>query len=158
MFFHHNTDPEKLFHQMEESGYDSLSPAIEPEKLRAICEKDPTLLEVYKQMITYCKRYAHDIFNMMHEQALLADLREKGEDTPEMYQELQVIDHNRHNLHEAMMDSVNLMSRELAKRNEDIEWMREVVAGGRASYAKFAILTFYKIYSNIIIPSQIGSL
>jgi hypothetical protein len=46
-----------------------------------------------------------------------------------------------------MISSVNLVSRELAKRGEDIEWMREVTAGGRASYAKFALLTFYKLYS-----------
>jgi hypothetical protein len=64
-----------------------------------------------------------------------------------MYEELRVLDRNRKNLHDAMISSVNLVSRELAKRGEDIEWMREVTAGGRASYAKFALLTFYKLYS-----------
>jgi hypothetical protein len=84
---------------------------------------------------------------MMYEQSKLAEFREQGLDTEEMYEELRVLDRNRKNLHNAMISSVNLVSRELAKRGEDIEWMREVTAGGRASYAKFALLTFYKLYS-----------
>lgn len=150
MFFHHETEPEEIFHTMEESGYSSLSPAIDPEDLRELCEDVPVLKTCYEQMITYCTRYAHDVFNMMYEQSLLSDLREKGEDTEEMYEELKVIDSNRHNLHEAMMDSVNLLSRQLAKHDKDNEWMREVIAGGRASYATFAMLTFYRMYSTMI--------
>ncbi len=149
MFFHHDDNPQDLLKKMEESGYGSMEPAITPKDLKALCEHEPLLLTCYEQMNTYCVRYAHDVFNMMYEQRKLEELRDAHEDTPEMYEELQTIDKNRHNLHEAMMDSVNLVSRELAKREIDIEWMREVSSGGRASYAKFAMLTFYKLYSTI---------
>ena len=149
MFFHHSEKPEDMFQKMEESGYGSLEPAITPNALRGLCEDDPVLLSCYEQMNKYCIRYAHDVFNMMYEQKKLEEFREKGEDTKEMYEELKIIDSNRHNLHEAMMDAVNLVSRELAKRSKDNEWMRDVVSGGRASYATFAILTFYNLYSTI---------
>ncbi len=158
MHFHHETNPVELFHTMEDSGYGSLSPAIDPDDLHTLCEDDPVLLSCYQEMITYCERYSHDVFNMMYEQRLLGEMREKGEDTQEMYDELKVIDTNRHNLHEAMMVSVNVVSRELAKREKDIEWMREVSSGGRASYAKFAMLTFYSKYSRMIESSKLGSL
>ncbi len=147
MFFKHEINSEEIVHTMEDSGYDTLAPAIDPQELKVLCLDTPVLMTCYEQMISYCTRYAHDVFNMMYEQALLSELREKGEDTEEMYEELKVIDLNRHNLHEAMMDSVNLLSRQLVKHNKDNEWMREVVAGGRASYATFAMLTFYRIYS-----------
>jgi hypothetical protein len=149
MFFHHQDNPHDLFKHMEDSGYGTLEPAITPRNLKELCKDDPVLLTCYEQMNTYCIRYAHDVFNMMYEQKKLEEFREKNEDTKEMYDELRIIDKNRHTLHEAMMDSVNLLSRQLAKQEKDIEWMREVSSGGRASYAKFAILTFYNIYSKI---------
>lgn len=147
MFFHHDENQQELLKKMEDSGYGSMEPAINPHDLKNVCKGEPILLTCYEQMNTYCIRYAYDVFNMMYEQRKLEEFREVKEDTAEMYEELQIIDKNRHNLHEAMMDSVNLLSRELAKREIDIEWMREVSSGGRASYAKFAMLTFYKLYS-----------
>ena len=149
MFFHHQNNPEELFSQLEESGYGSMKPAITQEDLEELCAGDQTLQLCHKQMNEYCTRYAHDVFNMMYEQSRLSELREKDEDTEEARAELKVLDTNRHNLHEAMMDSVNLMSRQLAKKEKDNEWMRELVAGGRAGYATFAMLTFYNIYSTI---------
>lgn len=157
MHFHHDTNPEELFHTMEENGYGSLSPAIDPYDLHELCKDDPTLLSCYQEMITYCDRYAHDVFTMIYEQRLLSEMKEKGEDTQEMHDELKIIDTNRHHLHEAMMISVNTLSRELAKREKDIEWMREVSSGGRASYAKFAMLTFYKKHSKIVKSSKLGA-
>ena len=157
MFFHHEFEPPELVKTMEENGYGNLEPAISPERLRALCEDDPTLLSCYESMNNYCNRYAHDVFNMMHEQKVIEEMREKGEDTKEIYAELVVIDKNRHNLHEAMMDSVNLVSRELAKRNKDNEWMRDLVAGGRAAYARFALLTFYNLYCTMKTPSESNS-
>lgn len=151
---HHESNPLEIFSKMESSGYGNLTPAITPEALKTLCENDPVLLLCYEEMIRYCTRYAHDVFNMLYEQAKLEELRTQGEDTLEMYKEMRVIDQNRHNLHEATMDSVNKMSRELAKKEKDIEWMREVISGGRASYGKFAMLTFYYIYSRISLDEK----
>lgn len=137
---------------MEKNGYNTLEPAIDPEALRVLCEDDPLLTTCLTSMNKYCNEYAHDVFNMMYEQKLIEEMRERGEDTREAYEELVVIDRNRHNLHEAMMDSVNLVSRELGKRGKDNEWMREVIKGGRATYATFALLTFYKLNSTIKVP------
>jgi hypothetical protein len=134
---------------MEDSGYGTLEPAITPKNLRELCENDLVLLKCYEQMTTYCTRYAHDVFSMMSEQNKLSIAREENKDTPEMYEELRVIDRNRHNLHEAMIASVILVSRELAKRKLDNEWMRDIVASGRAGYATFAMLTFFNLHATI---------
>ncbi len=151
---HHDSDPLEIFNKMENSGYGGLIPAITPQALKTMCEDDPTLLQCYEEVIQYCIRYSHDVFNMLYEQATLEELRARGDDTPEMYEEVRRIDQNRHNLHEATMASINKMSRELAKKEKDIEWMREVVSGGRASYAKFAMLTFYNIYSTMSLDEK----
>ena len=153
MFSHHEIETTEIVNSMEEVGYGSLEPVISPEALKALCEDDPTLLTCYESMNSYCNRYAHDVFNMMYEQKVIEEMREKGENTREAYEEIVTIDRNRHNLHEAMMDSINLVSRELGKRGKDNEWMRDLVAGGRAAYATFAMLTFYKLYSIMNIRS-----
>jgi hypothetical protein len=154
MFFNHPEKPESILEKMEEVGYSSIAPVISPDKLKSLCEGDTLLESCLDKMNSYCVRYAQDVFNMMYEQMKLAELREKGEDSKEMYDELKIIDLNRHNLHEAMIDSVNLMSRQLAKKGKDNEWMREVVIEGRAGYARFAMLTFYNIYSNMMVASD----
>lgn len=154
MYFHHELETSEITHSMEEEGYTNFEPVITPEELHALCDDDPLLQECHESMNTYCKKYAHDVFNMMYEQKLIEEMRMQGEDTKEAYEELRIIDRNRHNLHEAMMDSVNLLSRELSKRNKDNEWMRGLVAGGRAAYATFAMLTFYKLYSIMNTPSN----
>ena len=108
-------------------------------------------------MISYCNRHAHDVFNMMYEQKLLQEMRARGEDTQEAYEELKIIDTKRHNLHNAMIDSVNLLSRELTKKDKDISWMNDIVANSRAGYANFALLTFYSLHGRLDIPSTAGA-
>lgn len=146
---HHEFENEKVTSRLEESGYGSLQPAILPEKLEDICKEDPTLKQSLESMFTYVTRYAHDIYSMMLEQRELSDKRERGENTLEDAQELARTDERRHNLHEALIDSVNLLSRELAKRDKDNSWMNEVVSNGRAGYARFALLTFYRIHVKV---------
>jgi hypothetical protein len=58
MFFHHDIESKNILHEMEDSGFASLSPAIDPQELRSVCESDPELLRCYEQMTTYCTRYA----------------------------------------------------------------------------------------------------
>ncbi len=149
MIFNHELETGEITQAMENEGYSSLEPAISPEKLKNLCENDPILIQCYESMISYCNRYAHDVFNMMYEQKIIEEMNKNKEDTTEAYEELKVIDRNRHNLHEALMDSINLLSRELAKREIDNTWMHEVVSGGRATYGIFALLTFYKLYGKV---------
>ncbi|TXI12243.1 MAG: hypothetical protein E6Q68_04125 [Polynucleobacter sp.] len=86
---------------------------------------------------------------MMLEQIALAKKREQGENTREDAELLAQTDERRHHLHNALMDSINLMSRELNKKGKDIEWMRPLVENGRAGYATFALLTFYRLHVTI---------
>lgn len=39
----------------------------------------------------------------------------------------------------ATIDSINILSRNLAEKGKDNGWMRRIVPGGRIAYAKFAI-------------------
>lgn len=145
----HEFDDAEITSKLEESGYGHLEPPIRPEELRGLCEGDPILEQCLGSMFKYVNRYAHDVFSMMIEQMELSEKRERGEDTPEEAAELKRTDERRHNLHEALMDSINLLSRELAKRDKDNEWMHEFAHDGRAGYARFALLTFYKLHVSV---------
>lgn len=134
---------------MDEEGFSSLQPVITPQALKEMCEGDPILMKCYESMIKYCTKYAHDVFNMIREQKKVEELRKKGEVDRTVMEELVAIDHARRRLHEATTDSINLLSRELGKRELDNEWVRPLVEGGRAAYGTFALLTFYKIYSTM---------
>ncbi len=155
MYFHHKPlDTEEITENMEKNGYALENPVIDPNELKSLCEGDTILMQCYESMISYCYRYAHDVFNMLYEQKIIEEMREKGEDTKEAYEEMVVIDANRHLLHNALMDSINLVSRELAKKNKDNSWLREIIGNkqweyARAEYATFALLTFYKLYSRV---------
>lgn len=146
---HHEFEDMEVMSKLEESGITSLTPPILPEELKEVCLGDPLLEQCLESMFKYVNRYAHDVYSMMLEQMELSDKRKKGEDTPEDAQALIETDLRRHNLHEALMDSINLLSRELAKKEKNIEWMRDFSNEGRAGYARFALLTFYRLHVNI---------
>lgn len=143
--FHEFNDTE-VANKLEEAGYGNLRPAISPEALRALCEDDPLLTRCLESMFKYVNRYAHDVYEMLLQQMELSEKREKNEDTKEDFEELKRTDERRHNLHEALMSSIDLVSRELGKRGKNNEWMREFVHEGRAGYARFALLTFYRLH------------
>lgn len=142
---HHHFEDKEVVAELEGSGYGGLQPAILPEKLTEICENDPILKQCLEGMFGYVNRYAHDVYSMMVEQMELAEKREQGTDTREDAKELAEIDERRHHLHNALMDSINLLSRELGKRNLNNEWMHDFAHDGRAGYARFALLTFYRL-------------
>lgn len=143
-----NHDPfsdNEIISSMEDHGYGTFNPAISPDELRKQCEDNPILLKLYEQMTKQCQAYAHDVFSMMYEQKIIEEMRARNEDTREAMLELGEIDKIRHNSHESLMDSINILSRNLVKNGKDNSWMNEVVSGGRATYAAFALLTFYKM-------------
>lgn len=142
----HEFDDFKVFSSLEESGYGNLQPAILPHQLEELCKGEPRLENNLASMFGYINRYAHDVYSMMIEQIELSDKRERGEDTNDDFQELKHTDERRHQLHDALIDSINLLSRELAKAGKDNEWMHDFVHEGRAGYARFALLTFYKLH------------
>ncbi|MFA6608757.1 MAG: hypothetical protein WCT07_02505 [Candidatus Paceibacterota bacterium] len=148
-FQHEPFSDKEVVSSMETHGYNTLRPAITPEDLREQCEGNPILIKLYEQMIKQCKSYAHDVFSMMNEQKIIEEMKSKGEDLEEAMAELRNIDELRHNSHESLMDSINILSRNLAKEEKDISWMREVSSGGRATYAIFALLTFYSLSVSI---------
>lgn len=143
---HHEFEDKDIMTGLEQSGYGSLQPSILPEKLTELCEKDPVLAQCAEGMFTYVNRYAHDVYSMIIEQMELAEKREKGEDTQEDTKMLAETDERRHHLHNALIDSINLLSRELGKRGLDNEWMHDFAHEGRAGYARFALLTFYRLH------------
>ncbi len=145
----HEFEDQDIVSKLEETGYGSLSPAIMPEKLEEICSGDAILEQCLKSMFSYINRYAHDVYSMMIEQIELSEKKEKGIDTREDSQALAETDERRHNLHEALMDSINLLSRELGKKEKDNTWMHEFSHSGRGGYATFALLTFYRLHVKV---------
>ena len=142
----HEFQDSEIVSKLEESGYNSLNPAILPQELEKICAGDARLEQCLREMFTYVNRYAHDVYSMMVEQIELSEKRADNNDTPEDYEALRETDLKRHNLHEALIDSINILSKELNRQEKDAEWMRELVSGGRPAYTRFALLTFYRLH------------
>jgi hypothetical protein len=155
MTLHHEL--EDIAQEMKSEGYEDYAPVIDPETLQKLCEGVPRLEVLFTHMVDYCYRYSHDVFTMLREQKRLEELRKKGLDSREDYLEVREMDEKRHRLHEAMIQSVNSLSLELSKQGRDNTWMEEIVSNGRAGYAQFALLTFYKNYVRVKVPLKHGA-
>lgn len=112
---------------------------ISPEDLEKLCLGNETLELLYNQMISYCVRYAEDVLRM--ERLYTAPLQD------EIWRsEMEELDRSRHDLHEATVDSINILSRNLKKFGKSNEWLRPLIAGGRSVYGKFAIGIAFSYY------------
>lgn len=112
-----------------------LKPVISEQELEAMCEGHPDLEELLAEMLEYMYRYTADVC----ENEMLGKKLQRGEIEPE---EFARSDEKRTSLHEAMMDSVNILSRALGRNNLDNTWIGRL-KGHRAHYARLALQITY---------------
>lgn len=112
---------------------EKLTPIVDLEKLKEEVTEDPVLEKLTEDAIEYCERYTETVA-AFHE--ILSNL------TRDNQKEFEEIDQTRKIVHDAAVDSINILSRALAKSGRDSSWIK--MFKSRADYGKFALVTTYK--------------
>jgi len=111
-----------------------LAPAISVERLLQLCAGDEHLTELLHGTLEQCARYTEDVARFLQIEAEGEESKKSGE-----YYEIEA---KRTRTHDATIDSINILARELSRRGRDGSFV-ERFAGNRTAYMKFAItLTF----------------
>lgn len=118
----------------ESSFYAEMEPAVREEYLYELCEGDESLENLFEEMIEYFYRYTRDV---CEQESLIK------KNIPENIEEIRSRDKDRTILHNAMIDSVKIFSRNLGVKGKDNSWIDGIDKGGRAGYAKLALLTTF---------------
>ena len=129
-------------HEMHEN-FKGLEPVITEGELYHYAEQVPELKPLIDSFIRYAERYADDVWSM-HEMLINGTL-----DTEEGVEEYANMDATRTRLHDALIDSIAILSRALAKNGLDNEWVRELTDGvtlNRAACGSFALVLVYRRY------------
>lgn len=114
-----------------------LAPTVSVEQLERLCGEDAHLVELLQSTLEQCARYTEDVARFLQIEADGQESKESGE-----YHE---IDAKRTLTHNATIDSINILARELSRCGRDGSWVKKL-AGNRAAYTKFAImLTFDRL-------------
>lgn len=143
MHFEHVPIPAEAQEKMSKH-MEGLTPVISEEALYEIGEDYPEIAPAVAAFIRYAERYAVDVWNM-HKM-----LEDGALNTEEGVVEYKAADEARTVLHNALVDSVAILSRALAKNDIDNEWVRNLTDDGhtlsRASCGSFALLLVYRRY------------
>jgi len=139
--------PKIITDEEEKAGYEKMLKSSEttlanfPEHvlvdLELVAESNEDLQEPIEEMIVWCKRYTLTVIEF-----------EKLATDPDAIERFQELGESRGKTHDATMDAINLVVREMNKSYEDTEWATEYnlhdVKNNRVHYAKFAILLTLK--------------
>jgi hypothetical protein len=123
---------------LEDNYGDSKTESIvSVEELEEQCGSDIELKELLSEMLEACYRYTETVFKY-NEILNKTDLKDD-----DFRKEMSHMENNRTIIHNAMMDSINIFSRQLGEKEKDNNWAKKL-QGHRAHYAKFAMMTTYK--------------
>lgn len=108
---------------------ETAKPIIELGYLRQLCGEDTSLQELLADMLGYFHKYAEMCLENSKPTAI-----EDDEDTTER----EIKEKEKEAICQAMVDSVNILSRALAKAGKDSSWI-EKLKSSEQNYARFAI-------------------
>ncbi len=126
------------FREMEEQLGDpeKLSPIVSFENIERSCSGNETLEHLYAEMVDYCERYTETVARF--QELILRGVDFENRETKEW------IDGERKSVHDAMIDSVNILARNLAKEGKDASWITRF-GKSRAAYGNFALQNTYSL-------------
>lgn len=116
---------------------DYVSPFISLQSLESLCQGNETLDFCLKEVVMLCLRYAETVCRF--EQIILRGQQSNEDD------ERKEIENLRTAVHDATIDSINSLSRNLKKSGKNNDWITKVSSSGRPSYGKFAILLAFEV-------------
>lgn len=124
------------FREMENQLGDpeNIHPIVSFDELENMCKGNEILEHLFEEIVDYCERYTETAarFQEMILQGVDFDNREAKE----------WIDGERKITHDAMIDSVNILARNMEKAGKDISWV-ELLGKSRAAYGNFALQNTY---------------
>jgi hypothetical protein len=128
-FHHHPVEKPRNFLEKTKSTM-----PISREDLEALCEGDPMLESLHKEMVLCCVRYARDAFLLDRLQITPASERDSA-----WREEYERTDKIRKQLHDTVVDNINILGRNLKEHGKTNEWLRPLAQVGRPAYGLFAI-------------------
>lgn len=115
-------------------------------ELQSVCESEPSIYPLFKEMVGYAQAYVQDVWNMREL------IKNKSEYTEEEWAELFAkADSDRTRLHDTYIDSIAILVRNMGEYNLDNDWARALMPAGkldRAACGRFAIMLVYSRYVN----------
>lgn len=112
------------------------NPFVSLHDLEALCEGDEDLQICLKDVIQYSLRYAETV--CAFEQIVLRG-QQSNED--ESRKQIEVV---RSTIHDATIDAVNILARQLKRAGQSNQWIQKLKAGNRAAYGTFAVLIAFE--------------
>lgn len=128
----------KTLHEMENQlgNPEDIHPIVSFDVLENTCGGNDILEHLFQEVVDYCERYTETVarFQEMILQGVDFDNREAKE----------WIDGERKIIHDAMIDSVNILARNMEKAGKDASWIKSLERS-RAAYGNFAMQNTYKL-------------
>lgn len=112
--------------------YESIKSPVSKEFLEGLCEGDEALDELFDEMIRYFYRYTVDV-------CLQESLKQDEDGIQKNLEEIRAMEAPRTALHNAMIDSVKILARNLKNKEKDVSWLPDIDKKGRAGYAQLAL-------------------
>ena len=134
--------PPEAYENMSES-FEEARPVISEKELETLCSGNEQLEKLLESMIEYSLRYAEDVWSMH------IFVNEGGFDSEDGAEKFAELDAARTILHNALIDSIAILSRNLNKEGKDNSWVQTLADGtslNRASCGSFALLLVYNRY------------
>ena len=113
------------------------NPFITLQSLETQCKGNEALEFCLRAMVISSLQYAETVCRF---EQIIARGQQSNEDD-----ERKEIESLRTAVHDATMDSINLLARSLKNVGKDNGWILDLKAGQRAAYAKFAILIAFEV-------------
>jgi hypothetical protein len=99
--------------------------------IRQSCEGNETLERLYEEMLDYCFSYAETVFR--YNELFMGDITD-----PRTNEALKDLEDERRRVHDATIDSINILARTLKKEGRDGSWIASL-KDSRALYGHFAL-------------------
>ncbi len=137
---------EGFLHKQQERTDSIKSKFISPENLRELCSGDEVLESLLEDVFSYSQRYVQDVWEM---DALNARLK-TGEISREVWkEEMDKEDLARTQLHNALIDSIGILSRNMGKRDIDNSWVKDFLGSdgklARTSCGAYAFVVLFEL-------------
>jgi hypothetical protein len=113
------------------------NPFISLQSLEALCQGNETLEFCLKEVVIISLRYAETVCRF--EQIIRRGQQSNEDDTRKEIETLRTA------VHDSTIDSINVLARNLRKAGKDNGWVKQLIAGQRPAYAKFAILIAFEV-------------